>query len=116
MKTHEFGTTIAPQWHSPCLGRGSSRICLAAAAAVKARGAEVTLIGRTHPKLEAAAQRIGGTRTAVADILDRQSVETAFRTMIWVNHLVFAAGSFVIGKLAETDPDRLFLTVRERIA
>lgn len=95
---------------------GSSGIGLAAATAVKARGAEVTLIGRTRTKLEAAAQRIGGAHTAVADILDRRSVEAAFRTITRVDHLVFTAGTFIIGKLAEAEPEQLLVTVRERIA
>jgi NAD(P)-dependent dehydrogenase (short-subunit alcohol dehydrogenase family) len=113
---------MTPETHSPLsdahvvLVGGSSGIGLAAAAAVKARGAEVTLIGRTRTKLEAAAQSIGGAHTAVADVLDRRSVEAAFRTMTRVDHLVFTAGSFVTGKLAEADPEQLLVTVRERIA
>lgn len=53
---------------------GSSGIGLAAAAAAKAKGASVTLVGRTRAKLDSAAQAIGGARVAVADIADRHAV------------------------------------------
>ncbi|WP_234745995.1 SDR family NAD(P)-dependent oxidoreductase, partial [Burkholderia sp. WTPI3] len=73
---------------------GSSGIGLAAAAAVKARGAAVTLVGRTAATLEAAAQAIGGARTAIADIADRAAVQRVFATMTRVDHLVVTAGRF----------------------
>jgi NAD(P)-dependent dehydrogenase (short-subunit alcohol dehydrogenase family) len=95
---------------------GSSGIGLAAAAAAKARGAEVTLVGRTASKLEAAARAIGGARTAVADIGDKHAVEAAFQTMTRIDHLVVCAGSFITGKLADSDPDRLLTALHERIA
>ncbi|MGU7773401.1 SDR family oxidoreductase [Burkholderia sp. MR1-5-21] len=95
---------------------GSSGIGLAAAKAAKARGADVTLVGRTPAKLDAAAQSIGGARTAVADIADRRAVEAVFGAMTRVDHLVITAGSFVAGKLADSDPERLIATVHERIA
>jgi NAD(P)-dependent dehydrogenase (short-subunit alcohol dehydrogenase family) len=36
--------------------------------------------------------------------------------MTRVDHLVFTAGTFIIGKLAEADPEQLLVTIRERIA
>lgn len=95
---------------------GSSGIGLAAAAAAKAKGAEVTLVGRTAEKVEAAARAIGGARTAVADIADRSAVEAMFRTLDRVDHLVITAGSFIVGKLMESDPDQLLAAMHERIA
>lgn len=95
---------------------GSSGIGLAAAAAAKARGAEVILVGRTASKLEAAARTIGGARTSVADIGDRHAVEALFQTMTRVDHLVICAGTFITGKLADSDPDRLLAALHERIA
>ncbi|KWI80584.1 short-chain dehydrogenase [Burkholderia ubonensis] len=94
----------------------SSGIGLAAAAAAKARGADLTLVGRTPAKLEAAARTIGGARTAVADIADRQAVAAVFAEMTRVDHLVITAGSFIVGKLADADPEQLLAAVRERIA
>lgn len=95
---------------------GSSGIGLAAAAAAKAKGAEVTLVGRAAEKVEAASRAIGGARTAVADIADRSAVEAMFRTLDRVDHLVITAGSFIVGKLMESDPDQLLAAMHERIA
>ncbi len=95
---------------------GSSGIGLAAAAAAKAEGADVTLVGRSAEKLEAASRAIGGARTAVVDIADRSAVEAMFGTLGRVDHLVITAGSFVVGKLTESDPDQLFAAMHERIA
>ncbi|WP_027802490.1 SDR family oxidoreductase [Paraburkholderia dilworthii] len=95
---------------------GSSGIGLAAAAAAKARGAEITLVGRTRSRLEAAARTIGGARTAVADIGDKHAVEALFEAMTRVDHLVVTAGSFITGKLVDSDPDRLLAALHERIA
>ncbi|KVM91762.1 short-chain dehydrogenase [Burkholderia diffusa] len=94
----------------------SSGIGLAAAAAVKARGATVTLVGRTGATLAAAAQTIGGARTAIADIADRDAVQRVFEPMTRVDHLVVTAGRFIAGKLADTDPDHLLAALQERIA
>ena len=95
---------------------GSSGIGLAAAAAAKAEGADVTLVGRSAEKLEAASRAIGGARTAVADIANRSAVEAMFGTLGRVDHLVITAGSFIVGKLSESDPDQLFAAMHERIA
>jgi NAD(P)-dependent dehydrogenase (short-subunit alcohol dehydrogenase family) len=95
---------------------GSSGIGLATAAAAKAQGARVTLAGRTQSKLDAAARDIGGARTAVADIADRKSVEAVFIGMERVDHLVITAGSFTVGRLADTDPDHLLTALQERLA
>lgn len=94
---------------------GSSGLGLAAAAAAKARGATVTLVGRTLTKLEAAAHELGGATLAVADIADRRAVESVFKDMARVDHLVITAGGLSIGKLADTDPDLLLTAVQERI-
>jgi NAD(P)-dependent dehydrogenase (short-subunit alcohol dehydrogenase family) len=95
---------------------GSTGIGLATAMAVKAKGASVTLAGRTLAKLEAAADEIGGARTAVADIADRKSVEAVFDGMTRVDHLVITAGGLPVGRLADTDPDHLLSAIHERIA
>ncbi|WP_423381654.1 SDR family oxidoreductase [Burkholderia sp. LMG 32019] len=95
---------------------GSSGIGLEAAAAAKAKGASVTLVGRTRAKLESAAQAIGGARIAVADIADRHAVQAVFDTLTRVDHLVVTAGQFIAGKLNETDPDHLLAALQERIA
>ncbi len=95
---------------------GSSGIGLATAAAAKTKGATITLVGRTLAKLESAARDIGGARTAVAEIADRKSVEAVFEGMTRVDHIVITAGSLLVGRLVDTDPDYLLIAVRERIA
>lgn len=95
---------------------GSSGIGLATAAAAKAKGATVTLVGRTLAKLEAAAREIGDALIAVADIASRKSVEAVFAGMSQVDHLVITAGGAHVGKLADSDPDKLLIEVNEHIA
>lgn len=95
---------------------GSSGIGLATAVAAKAKGAIVTLIGRTPAKLEAAAREIGGAQTAIADIAERKSVEAVFYGMTRVDHLVITAGVLHVGKLADSDPNQLLVEIQQRIA
>ena len=108
--------------HTPLQGAhivifgGSTGIGLATAKAAKAAGANVTIVGRTAAKLEAAAHEIGGAGTAVADIADRKSVEAVFVGMESVDHIVITAGGLAGGRLAETDPDALLTAFQERIA
>lgn len=94
---------------------GSSGIGLAAAQAAKAKGANITIVGRTAEKLQRAAGEIGGAQTAVADMASRESIEAVFAGMSRVDHLVITAGSVHAGKLAETDPDKLLAEVNEHI-
>lgn len=95
---------------------GSSGIGLATGVAAKAKGAIVTLIGRTPAKLEAAVRTIGGAQTAIADIAERKSVEAVFNGMTRVDHLVITAGGLYVGKLADSDPDQLLVEIQQRIA
>jgi NAD(P)-dependent dehydrogenase (short-subunit alcohol dehydrogenase family) len=95
---------------------GATGIGLATARAAKARGARITLVGRTAHKLDTAAEGIGGARTAVADITERGQVEAAFADMARIDHLVITAGGLAGGRLAETDPDVLLRALQERIA
>lgn len=95
---------------------GSTGIGLATAYAAKARGADVTLVGRTAGKLQAAAQALDGARTVVSDIADRQGVEAVFTGLTRVDHLVITAGGLAGGRLADTDPDVLLAALQERIS
>lgn len=95
---------------------GSSGIGLATAIALKANGANVTIVGRSHEKLLAAADQIGGARCAIADIADRKSIEAVFDEMTQIDHLVITAGGVHAGKLVDSDPDKLLTEVSEHIA
>lgn len=94
---------------------GSSGIGLATAATVKAKGATVTLIGRTQAKLEYAAKAIGGAQTAIANIVDRKSVESVFGVMGKLDHLVITTGGMNVGKLADSDVDHLLIELQQRL-
>jgi NAD(P)-dependent dehydrogenase (short-subunit alcohol dehydrogenase family) len=89
---------------------GSSGLGLAAAAAAKAGGAAVTLIGRSPERLALAAQSLGGARTQVADIMHREQVEAALSGLGRIDHLVITAGGFAGGDLMGSDPDHLLRT------
>jgi NAD(P)-dependent dehydrogenase (short-subunit alcohol dehydrogenase family) len=101
--------------HVVILG-GSTGIGLATAELTKARGADVTLIGRSLDKLERAAVQIGGARVAVADVASRGAVEAALAGIERIDHLVITAGTFITGRVADTDPDVLLRALQERIA
>jgi NAD(P)-dependent dehydrogenase (short-subunit alcohol dehydrogenase family) len=94
---------------------GSAGIGLATAAAAKAKGATVMLIGRNAERLERASASLGGAATAVANILERAQIEAAFETMARVDHLVVTAGSLQAGTVAESEPDFLLRAIDERI-
>lgn len=87
---------------------GSSGIGLATAAAAKARGARLTLIGRTPERLDTGARSIGGAGTRVADITRRSEVEAALSDVGRIDHLVVTAGGFRGGDLRGSDPEALF--------
>lgn len=112
--TQQIGNVFDGQ-HVVIFGGGSG-IGLAAAVQAKRQGATLTLAGRDGEKLNQAAARLGGAHVVVADIADRKAVEQLFAGMRRVDHLVVTAGSFIAGKLAETDPDALLRAVDERIA
>jgi NAD(P)-dependent dehydrogenase (short-subunit alcohol dehydrogenase family) len=95
---------------------GSSGIGFAAAELAKHQGATLTLVGRNAGKLDQAATALGGASIAIADVTDRSAVEQVFAGMARVDHLVITSGSFIVGKVAESDPDYLLRAVEERIA
>lgn len=86
---------------------GNSGIGEATAALAHAEGMRVVIVGRDRQKLEAAAARIGGATTAVADALDRAAVDRVFSEVGRVDHVVVCvsggkgAGPFVELDLAD---------------
>ena len=70
-------------------GRG---IGLAAAAALAEAGADVTLVARTAPEIEAAAEAMGGT-AAVLDVSDRSATDAFFADRPAFDILVNNAGT-----------------------
>lgn len=94
--------------HTVVMG-GSSGIGEATAALFAAQGAEVTITGRDHAKLDEAAARIGGkTTTYRMDATDQGDIEAFFATTAPVDHLVVAvSGAAGSGPFADLDLDDL---------
>lgn len=77
---------------------GSSGIGAAAARALAALGAEVTIAARNGAKLEAAAARIGGSvRTAILDTTDDSALEDFFARQGSFDHVVVSAAQTASG-------------------
>ncbi len=70
---------------------GSSGIGEAVARQAAAQGAQVTIASRSAQKLAAAAQAIGGVRTAVLDSVDAAAVEAFFAGQAAFDHIVVSA-------------------------
>lgn len=80
---------------------GSSGIGLATGTLAKQLGADVTLISRDRHKLNQAAEKIDGVRTAIADLADESAINTAFADLPPIDHVYVAAGSFVGGNVLQ---------------
>jgi NAD(P)-dependent dehydrogenase (short-subunit alcohol dehydrogenase family) len=80
---------------------GSQGIGFEVARAAINKGANVTIIGRSAAKLDAAAKQLSSVRTIAADIEDENAIADAFRTMPAPNHVYVAAGQFIGGSIME---------------
>lgn len=80
---------------------GSSGIGLATGTLAKQLGADVTLISRDRHKLNQAAEKIDGVRTAIADLADESAINAAFADLPPIDHVYVAAGSFVGGNVLQ---------------
>ena len=84
----------------------SAGIGEAAAKAFAARGATVTITGRSKERLDEAAQRIGHpVRTAEVDATSREALDAFFATTEAIDHLVLSAspGAVGVGPIAALD-------------
>lgn len=93
---------------------GTSGIGLAVAIQAKAAGAHVIVIGSDRQRAQRAASEHGLAWRA-ADITSRAAVEAALQDIGQVDHLVLMAGSFVAGKVLESDMAHLRRAFDERI-
>ena len=81
---------------------GSSGIGEAAAQALAALGAEVTIASRDPARLQAAAQRLGGAvRTAVLDTANDAGVEAFFAAQEAYDHIVISAAQTASGPVRQ---------------
>ncbi|KIZ47327.1 MULTISPECIES: SDR family oxidoreductase [Rhodopseudomonas] len=83
---------------------GSLGIGEATAALLAKQGDAVTIVGRDAGRLAAAAERIGGVKTAVADARDRDAVSRVFEATGSVDTVVVCVGgSKGIGRFLDID-------------
>jgi NAD(P)-dependent dehydrogenase (short-subunit alcohol dehydrogenase family) len=76
----------------------SAGIGAATAAAFAARGAAVTITGRSKERLDEAAQRLGpAVRAAVVDATGREALDDFFATTGTIDHLVLSASPGAVG-------------------
>lgn len=94
---------------------GSRGIGLEVAAQARARGANVVIAARDARGLEAAAARVPGARTFMADLVDAASVEHLFAAVGRLNHVYVAAGSFAGGRALDGDLDTFRRALEPRI-
>jgi NAD(P)-dependent dehydrogenase (short-subunit alcohol dehydrogenase family) len=94
---------------------GTSGIGLAAAIQAKAAGAHVTVIGSDASRAEQAARSNALDAWRAADVTDSQAIYTALADIPHVDHLVLLAGTYVVGKVLDSEIDHLRRAFEERM-
>jgi NAD(P)-dependent dehydrogenase (short-subunit alcohol dehydrogenase family) len=112
-ENHRPSTTLSG--HSVVVVGGSSGIGLEVARQARQAGAELTLLGRSAERLQAAAQAIGGARQQVADIASGAGLEQAFATLTRIDHLVITAGTVRLLPLKDSRAEDLRQIADERL-
>ena len=74
---------------------GSSGLGLATARAALARGAQVTVTGRSLERLRAVQSEFSGLETAAVDALDEAAMQTFLQSRDGIDHLFVTIGSYV---------------------
>jgi NAD(P)-dependent dehydrogenase (short-subunit alcohol dehydrogenase family) len=82
---------------------GGSGIGLAVARQALARGAAVTIAGRSETRLRAAAEELGAVATVALDVTDPALVQELFAGLPRVDHVYFAAGGTQLSNILEGD-------------
>jgi NAD(P)-dependent dehydrogenase (short-subunit alcohol dehydrogenase family) len=87
---------------------GSSGIGYEIARQVGANGAELVITGRDKPKLDAAAERLGGNvQTALLDAHDETALDSFFSGLGAADHLVSMVGDSMSGGFLSTTPETM---------
>ncbi|MFM0052276.1 SDR family oxidoreductase [Caballeronia grimmiae] len=94
---------------------GTSGIGLEAALQAKDAGAQVIVVGRTAASAEQAAAHHGFAGWRAADVTDPSALQLAVQDIPTIDHLVLLAGTFVSGKVRDTNVDYLRQAFDERI-
>ncbi|MGI3901440.1 MAG: SDR family oxidoreductase [Janthinobacterium lividum] len=94
---------------------GTSGIGLAAATQAKAAGAKVIVIGFERDRAERVATEHGFAGWRSADVTRGETIVAALADLPRVDHLVMLAGTFVAGKVMESDVTHLRRAFEERV-
>lgn len=94
---------------------GTSGIGLAAAIQAKAQGAHVIVIGSDASRAEQAARNNGLDAWRAADVTDSPAIYAALEDIPTVDHLVLLAGTYVVGKVLDTEIAYLRQAFEERM-
>ncbi|MGK6324757.1 SDR family oxidoreductase [Sphingomonas sp. DT-51] len=94
---------------------GTSGIGLAAAVQAKDAGANVIVFGHDRERAGEVAAEHGFAGYGAADVTNAEEFSAALMDVPHVDHLVLLAGSFVAGKVLETDVSHLRRAFDERI-
>ncbi|MHC2569527.1 SDR family oxidoreductase [Rhizobium leguminosarum] len=94
---------------------GTSGIGLAAAAQATAAGAKVIVIGSDEGRAERAAIDNGLHGWRAADVTKSETIDAVLKDIERVDHLVLLAGSFVAGKIVDSDVGYLRRAFDERV-
>jgi NAD(P)-dependent dehydrogenase (short-subunit alcohol dehydrogenase family) len=83
---------------------GSAGIGLETARRARAEGADVVLAARNPDRLEQAARDVGAERTAAFDVNDTAALESFFRDLAAIDHVMLTGPGPRYGPLLEMDP------------
>jgi NAD(P)-dependent dehydrogenase (short-subunit alcohol dehydrogenase family) len=83
---------------------GSAGIGLETARRARAEGADVVLAARNPDRLEQAARDVGAERTAAFDVNDTAALESFFRDLSAIDHVMLTGPGPRYGPLLEMDP------------
>jgi NAD(P)-dependent dehydrogenase (short-subunit alcohol dehydrogenase family) len=83
---------------------GSAGIGLETARLARAEGADVVLAARNPDRLEQAARDVGAERTAAFDVNDTAALESFFRDLAAIDHVMLTGPGPRYGPLLEMDP------------
>jgi NAD(P)-dependent dehydrogenase (short-subunit alcohol dehydrogenase family) len=86
---------------------GSAGIGFETARRARAEGADVILTGRNPERLEQAARDIGAERTAAFDATDPAALESFFRDLPTIDHVMVTGPGPSYGPLLEMDADQV---------
>ena len=93
---------------------GSSGMGFATAGLAKEHGANITIASRSSEKLRNAVQQLGNVRSVVADITREADVQEIFRGLDRVDHVFISAGTWLGGKVVETNLETFRAEVDQR--